>query len=48
MFGIAGVDAEKVGAVPVPVKTTVCGLPAALSVKTRFAVRDPVAVGVNV
>ena len=35
-------------AVPVPVKLTVCGLPAALSVMVIVPVRVPVAVGVNV
>jgi len=35
-------------AVPVPVKLTVCGLPRALSLTVRAAVRAPVAVGVNV
>lgn len=33
---------------PVPSKDTVCGLPAALSMKVIAPVRDPVAVGVNV
>jgi hypothetical protein len=36
------------GAVPVPPNATVCGLPAALSVTETFAVRLPVAVGLNV
>ena len=36
------------GAVPVPVSDTLCGLPAALSVRLRAAVRVPVAVGLNV
>ena len=35
-------------AVPVPVKFTVCGLPVALSVMVRLAVRLPVAVGAKV
>ena len=35
-------------AVPVPVRFTVWGLPAALSVNTMEAVRAPVALGVNV
>ena len=35
-------------AAPVPVRLTVCGLPAALSVMVTAAVRVPVAVGVNV
>ena len=34
--------------VPVPVKLTVCGLPAALSAMLTVAVRFPGAVGVNV
>jgi hypothetical protein len=33
---------------PVPVRLTVCGLPAALSVMLSVAVRVPTAVGVNV
>jgi hypothetical protein len=36
------------GAVPVPVRLTVCGLPLALSVIVRVPVRVPVAVGVKV
>ena len=40
-------EIERGAATPVPVNTTVCGLPVALSVKTRLAVRDPVEVGVN-
>jgi hypothetical protein len=36
------------GAVAVPVRETVCGLPAALSVTLTAAVRVPVAVGLNV
>jgi hypothetical protein len=36
------------GAVPVPVRLTVCGLPAALSEMLTAAVRVPAAVGVNV
>ena len=36
------------GAVPVPLKLTVCGLPLALSVSVRLPERLPVAVGVNV
>src|SRR5947208_940000 len=35
------------GSVPVPLKTTLCGLPLALSVMFRLAVRLPVAVGVK-
>jgi len=35
-------------AAPVPVRLTVCGLPAALSEMLTDAVRVPVAVGVNV
>jgi hypothetical protein len=37
-----------VGLVPVPVRLTVCGLPAALSETVSVAVRLPGAVGVNV
>ena len=36
------------GAVPVPVRLTVCGLFVALSVKVKLAVRLPAVVGVNV
>src|SRR6266571_268662 len=36
------------GAVPVPLKLAVCGLPAALSATLRVPLRAPVAVGVNV
>jgi hypothetical protein len=36
------------GAVPVPVKLTVCGLLVALSVKVNVAARLPLVVGVNV
>jgi len=36
------------GAVPVPLKLTVCGLPLALSVSVRLPERLPVAAGVNV
>jgi len=36
------------GAVPVPLKLTVCGLPLALSVSVRLPERLPVAVGVNI
>jgi hypothetical protein len=36
------------GSEPVPVRLTDCGLPAALSVIVRAALRVPVAVGVNV
>jgi hypothetical protein len=36
------------GAVPVPERLTVCGLPAALSEMLTDAVRVPVAVGLNV
>lgn len=36
------------GAAPVPVSATVCGLPAALSLVERDAVRAPAALGVNV
>jgi hypothetical protein len=37
-----------VAPVPVPVRLTVCGLPAALSEMLTVAVRVPAAVGVNV
>ena len=37
-----------VGAVPVPVRLTVWGLPVALSVRVTAAVRDPLAAGVKV
>ncbi len=36
------------GAVPVPLRPTVCGLPAALSLMLSVAFRVPVAVGVKV
>jgi hypothetical protein len=36
------------GAVPVPVRLTVCGLPVALSVRVTAALRDPLAVGLKV
>jgi|SRR5438876_150234 len=36
------------GAVPVPVRLTVCGLPLALSVTVKLAAHVPEAVGVNV
>lgn len=36
------------GAVPVPLRATVCGLPLALSVTEILAVRAPVAVGLKV
>src|SRR5438132_9413887 len=36
------------GAVPVPLKLAVCGLPAALSDTLRVPLRAPVAVGLNV
>lgn len=41
-------DRLTAGAVPVPVKEAVCGLPVALSVTTTDAVRAPAAVGLNV
>ena len=44
-------DRETAGAatlLPLPVRLTVCGLPAALSVIVTLAVLVPVAVGVNV
>ncbi len=37
-----------VGATPVPLRPTVCGLPAALSLMLSVALRVPVAVGVKV
>ena len=37
-----------IGAVPVPLKLTTCGLLLALSVSVRLPERPPVAVGVNV
>jgi hypothetical protein len=43
-----GTDRLIAGAVPVPVRLTVCGLPLALSVSVRLPERLPVAVGVNV
>ena len=36
------------GATPVPVRLTLCGLPLALSVRMRAALRVPLAVGVKV
>ncbi len=36
------------GAVPVPLRPTVCGLPAALSLMLSVPVRVPVWIGVNV
>jgi hypothetical protein len=36
-----------IGASPVPVRPTVCGLPGALSLTDRLAMRDPPAVGVK-
>ncbi len=42
------VTAGAAGATPVPVRLTLCGLPAALSVIDTVPVRVPVAVGVNV
>jgi hypothetical protein len=41
-------DKLATGAIPVPVKATVCGLPEALSVTDSDALREPVAVGLNV
>jgi hypothetical protein len=41
-------DRLTTGAVPMPVRWTVCGLPLALSVMVIAPVRVPVAVGVNV
>ena len=40
-------DSVTAGAVPVPLKATLCGLPAALSVTLTVDVRVPVLVGVN-
>jgi len=42
------VDSGAVGAVPVPVNGTVCGLPPALSVIVSVPARAPSTVGVNV
>src|SRR5258708_10052931 len=39
---------ESFAVVPIPVRPTFCGLPAALSVTLRAAVRVPLAVGLNV
>jgi hypothetical protein len=39
---------ESFAVVPVPLSETFCGLPAALSVKLRAAVRVPLAVGLKV
>ena len=39
---------ESFAAVPSPLSGTVCGLPAALSVTLRAALREPLAVGLNV
>ena len=39
---------ESFAVVPVPLRETVCGLPAALSVTLRAALREPLAVGLNV
>jgi hypothetical protein len=39
---------DNLAAVPPPVNGTVCGLPTALSVTLRVAVRVPLAVGLNV
>ena len=41
-------DRTAAGAMPVPVRGTVCGLPVALSATLMLAVRVPDAVGVNV
>jgi hypothetical protein len=38
---------ESIAVVPSPVRPTFCGLPAALSVMLRVAVRVPLAVGLN-
>jgi hypothetical protein len=43
-----GAEKLTAGAVPVPLKVTVCGLPLALSVKTSEALKLPVVAGVNV
>ena len=48
VFGIEGVEAEKIGAggvVPVACNTTVCGLSSAVSAKTISAVLVPAALG---
>ena len=49
MEGVAGVTAMEtsVGAVPVPLSVTVCGLEVPLSVIVRVPARDPVVLGVN-
>ena len=39
---------ERFAVVPIPYRVTVCGLPAALSVTLRAAVRAPLAVGLKV
>jgi len=44
----ASITAGAFAAVPVPVRGTDCGLPVALSATLTFAVRAPVAVGLNV
>jgi hypothetical protein len=41
-------DRKTAGAVPVPVRVTVCGLPPALSMTERVPPRLPIALGVNV
>ena len=47
--GIEGVEAENPGLeTPVPLNVTECGLPDALSVKTKFVDRMPAAEGVKV
>ena len=44
----AGAPVPPAPAVPVPERVTDCGLPVALSVRVRAAVRDPLAAGVKV
>ena len=40
-------DSPTAGAIPLPLRATVCGLPLALSVTDRVPVRVPVAVGLK-
>ena len=40
-------DSAAAGAIPLPLRATVCGLPLALSVTDRVPLRVPVAVGVK-
>src|SRR5207253_11305756 len=43
-----GETEPEAGATPVPLRATLCGLPAALSATLRVPLRAPVAVGLNV